>query len=470
MGEASISARLAELSASLTLDSAGEATLRAARLHLLDGVGITVGGSRSEVAAVVRSYRSSLAGGGSAGNAALFAPRSAPSRVDDDAFELGSYAFSENYGDTSLRSVAHPNTVVVPALLAAAKARAVTGQRMLSALIAGYQGMEYLARSLNNGSPRMGHQIRGFRPSASCGAVGAALAVAHAWALPASLCKTAIELACNYGGGLRRHSPGPNSALRVHSGESARGGLTAVLLALAGLEGEDHLLEGPGGFLSAYMADGLDETAQVYLDGDRWAVQDVAFKLHSTAHTLHTALDCILDLQAEQGVRASDIKGMRIAIPAQHATISASKPYRHPLTALEGGGSYPFCAGVVAVSGDYVWPEQLERFLEDPEVARIAKATAVVIDKGQSGLFDEEPGTWPAEVQVETANGALSRHRRVPRGLEVDGALEADVERKFVRLVSRAAPPDHAEELAQALAEVADVPDVYSFLADRLGG
>lgn len=469
MTGASTSERLAELSGSLTPVTAGPAALQAARLHLLDGIGVTIGGSRSPLAEAVRAYRARL-GLGDTG-AAVLAPQSpGPGRPDDDAFCLASYAFSENYGDTSLRSVAHPNTVVVPALLAAARARPVAGSRMLTAVIAGYQAMEYLARSLNNGSPRMGHQIRGFRPSASCGAVGAALAVAHAWDLPRSIAKTAVELACNYGGGLRRAGSGALSALWVQSGESARAGVTAVLLALAGLQGEDHLVEGVGGFLPAYMAEALDPTASVYLDAERWAVMDVAFKLHSTPHTLHTALDCILDLQAEDGLRPSDVEGIRIAIPAQHATISASDGYRHPATAIEGGASYPYATAVVVVGGDYAWPEQLDRFLSDHEVRRIAEATTVVVDAEQSQVFDEEPGTWPAQVEVATAGGRLRRRRRVPRGLDVDAELEGALERKFRRLVSRAVAPADVEALVVALNGVAVAPDIHALLTAAMGG
>ncbi|MDE3205460.1 MAG: MmgE/PrpD family protein [Acidobacteriota bacterium] len=463
----SLSTRFADLSVAAEFSSLPEITRQAARLHWLDGLGVTAGGYASEAGAVARRYLAKVTGSGAERDVLL--PGRDGSRPDDDAFLFGTYAFSENYGDTSLRSVAHPNTVVVPALLAAARSRVVTGERLLAALVVGYQVMEFLARSLNNGSPRMGHQIRGFRPSASAGAVGAAAAVAHAWGLPAATTQTAIEIACNYGGGLRRHAPGPASSIRVHSGESARGGVTAVMLALSGLEGEAGMIEGDGGFLRAYMADAVDSGAEDYLGPDTWAVGDVAFKLHSTAHTLHTALDCLLDL-CEEGLEAESIEQMEIRIPDQHATISAATPYTSPTTAAAAGGSYPFCAGVATVTGDYLWPEQLAGHLGHAEVERIAAATRVVVDSEQSAIFDRDPGTWPATVEVRASGRTWQRGRREPRGLHIDEQLEQDLIRKFVRLASRISSEDQAVSLASSALDIESAPDAFAVLASSTGG
>lgn len=464
-----ISRRLAAVSESTRFNSLAEHTQRAAILHWLDGVGITAGGATSGAGAVARNYLAAVGATGSVDRQTLLDARSGLGRPDDDAFLFGSYAFSENYGDTSLRSVAHPNTVIVPALLAAAKAKPVSGERLLSALVVGYQVMEFLARSLNNGSPRMGHQIRGFRPSASTGAVGAAAAIAHAWALPTETVQAAMEIACNYGGGLRRHGPGPTSSIRVHSGESARGGMTAVLLATSGLVGENTMIEGDGGFLHAYMADALDHDAEIYLGTETWAINDVAFKLHSTAHTLHTALDCILDL-TEQGLRAEQIEEIEIRIPAQHATISASTPYRSPDSAAAASGSYPFSVGVAAVTMDYVWPEQLEAYLGRGEVEGLASRTRVIVDDRQTEIFDREPGTWPASVLVHTASRRILHERREPRGLHIDDRLEQDLIRKFLRLAGRARPAEQAESFASTVMGIRGSNDSYQLLSSTTQG
>lgn len=464
MSEEFVSERLASISVQLDFAKLPDSTRLAATLHWFDGLGVTVGGSVSAAGGVARNYLSEVAGDSSLKPLSPFAPSPMRTRADDDAFLLGTYAFSENYGDTSLRSVAHPNTVVIPAVLAAARARPVPGSKLLSAVVAGYQAMEFLARSLNNGEPRMGHQLRGFRPSASAGAVGAAITVAHAWDLPHDITKAAVEIACNYGGGLRRHGPGPTSSIRVHSGESARGGMTAVLLAANGLEGEGEMIEGSGGFLRAYMADSLDVGAEIYLNDSAWAVEDVAFKLHSTAHTLHTALDCILDL-VRDGVRADKIEEIEILIPAQHATISASTPYSPPRTAAAAGGSYPYCGAVAAVTGDYVWPERLDAYLQDSEVELLADRTKVLIDDRQSDIFDTESGTWPATVTITDSGGSYRRERREPRGLLVDAELERDLTRKFVRLASRTLSETGAERLADKTMRIYEASDSYQFLS-----
>lgn len=465
----SLSEKLTRVVLDCDLDRVASSTVAMAKTHFLDGLGITIAGASTPIGSVARRY---LEFGGRAEVGFLSAHEVLPPSeisgqlaIEDRAFLLGSYAFSENYGDTSLRSVAHPNTVIVPALIAAAAQRVVTGKRMLSGLLVGYQVMEFLARSLNNGTPRMAHQIRGFRPTATCGAAGAAAAIAHVWELDDETTQRAIEAACNYGGGLRRHGTGAQSSIRIQSGEVTRRGVTAVLLAQAGLEGERHMIEGDGGYFSAYQVGELDITASDYLpmNGEsscppRWAVEDVAFKLHCTAHTLATVLDCILDIRMEHAISPGAVSQIELLVPSQHVTISASHHYEPPKNSAEASGSYPFCSGAVLTSGDFMWPDTLSEYLDDESVSRLASLVSINADPDLSAQFDANSGTWPARVTIVAGGKRYVSERTEPFGTVFDDSVNDQVRRKFVRLARR----EFSETIAGDLISVIDTMETLS--------
>jgi len=478
----SISEKLTRVVVDCDLDLVASSTVAMAKSHFLDGLGITIAGASTPIGALARRYlelERRAEPGAVPSLQEILSPteRGNCLALEDQAFLLGSYAFSENYGDTSLRSVAHPNTVIVPALLAAATQRVVTGKRMLSGLLVGYQVMEFLARSLNNGTPRMAHQIRGFRPTATCGAAGAAAAIAHVWELDDETTQRVIETACNYGGGLRRHGTGVASSIRVQSGEVTRGGVTAVLLAQAGLEGERHMIEGDGGFFSAYQVGELDMSASDYLPTSsesfcppRWAIEDVAFKLHCTAHTLATALDCILDIRRDHTISPEAVSQIEILVPSQHVTISASHPYEPPKNSDEASGSYPFCSGAVLITGDFMWPDTLAEYLDDESVRRLASLVSISADPDLSARFDADSGTWPARVTIAASGKRFSSERTEPFGTVFDDSVIDQVRRKFVRLVRRELPDVTVEDLISVIDTMEILGDSYGALSRAAKG
>lgn len=464
-GTRTASQRLAALIGNLDVAQLSQETVAAAAAHLLDGIGITVAGARTPLAGVVRRYLSlgdaqREVGCSSREQRPIPPP---PRDLEDCGFLLGCHAFSLNYGDTSLRSVAHPNTVVVPTILAASQQAEVSGDDAVGALVAGYQALEFAAQTLNNGNPRLGHQLRGFRPTASCGAIGAAATLASLWNLDEDTLAVALELACNAGSGLRRASGrGWLSANNIHSGEAVRAGVQSVLLATCGLLGDDLMFEGPGGFFSAHSGGELDASAKRYLSSGVWAVNDVAFKFHATAHTLHTALDCLLAIQRKHRFAVEEIEHIDVYVPAPHAEISGGPP-RPPRDPREAGSSFSYAAAVVARSIDYAWPSALEAGLRDPAILKLQQRVRLHADETMTRRFEHDaPGSWPAGVEVESRGLSAVHWLDEPIGLPMDDDARQLVDRKFRYLVGHIMPfdvVDAAITLGHELAACSDFTD-----------
>jgi 2-methylcitrate dehydratase PrpD len=478
MTEETTAARLWRRARQVRAEELSERSVESASARLYDALGFMISGSSAPAFAMTKRYLGALGRipqdfvDREGGPEDLFAPRSV--EIDDESYGylLGAPAFIENFGDTSLYSVTHPNTVIIPALLVAARRRELSGARALEAIVAGYQVMEYLARSLNNGLPRMAHQVRGFRPTASCGPAGVAATLALLAGVEDRIAIQAIGIACNLAAGLRRTDAGAAMHMRVHSGEAVRNGAAALGLAIAGIEVEARLIEGAGGFLQAMAGGELDAGAQEYLDEKGpLAIDDVALKLHATPHTLAPGLDCLLDLRREEHDLASSAREVRIYMARAHGAISLEAAATDPeeLDEISALDHLPFCAAIALLSGEVIGTSSPGRFIGDRTALDLARRVRIVIDDQLSEMFDNEPGTWPSRVEVDLADRTLHAERRRPVGVEIDEVTRDALSAKFQANTAWALEADQRRAVLELTSALVDQRDLYGSIREAMG-
>lgn len=428
-----------------------------ATARLLDGLGNIAHGFDAEISKLARAAAPDQPG------AAVAAwPEQAPHyRLDDAGFLLGVYAFSENYCDTGLASVAHLGSIVIPSVLLAAQERTVSGCDLLAAIASGYNVMEYVGATLNGGKPRMAHQIHGFRPTATAGPLAGVAVLARLSGATAADCARAMALACGYGGGLRRSPASPVGAIRIQSGEAIRRAVHTFWLANAGVEAEPRILRLPGGFFPAYAAGDLLDVPLPVAGAERDFLASTSMKLDCTPHTLATLLDATRTLAARHRDRIGEIRSVRVSVPAQHNVISGGgKPF--PVTFAEAVGHVPFCVALALVRGTYLYPAVLEMGLADGAVRRLTERVTLRVDDGLTALFDADARTWPATVEIEFASGAHDEVvMRAPETVEwtADQALRT-AERKVEAILG--VP---AAESAAYFADAVAWPDAWAAIA-----
>src|SRR5688500_18849174 len=109
------------------------------------------------------------------GDAAGYAPAGA-------AMLNGTLAHSLDFDDTHGAASLHPSAPIVPAAFAAAEMAGADGRAVIAAIVAGYETQIRLSLALD---PRA-HYDRGFHPTATCGAFGAADAAGRLLGLDAA--------------------------------------------------------------------------------------------------------------------------------------------------------------------------------------------------------------------------------------------------------------------------------------------
>src|SRR5690606_20530059 len=152
----------------------------------------------------------------------------------------GTTAHSLDFDDTHAAGTLHPGAPVIPAALAAAEMVGADGKTVLAAIVAGYEVTCRLALSLPGGD----HYDRGYLPTATCGAVGAAAAAARVFGLSASQVEDAFGIALSQAAGSLQFLASGAWTKRFQVGWSALNGLTAASLAREGFRGAGEALEG----------------------------------------------------------------------------------------------------------------------------------------------------------------------------------------------------------------------------------
>ena len=155
---------------------------------------------------------------------------------------------SLDFDDTHAKAVVHPGAPIIPAALAAAEMTGASGAETLAAVVAGYEVALRLALALPAGA----HYDRGFHPSATCGAFGAAAAAARVFRLAPSDVASALGIALSQCAGSLQFLANGAWTKRFQVGWAGMAGLVAATLAREGFKGAAEPIEGKHGFLAAY--------------------------------------------------------------------------------------------------------------------------------------------------------------------------------------------------------------------------
>src|SRR5271165_4554724 len=190
-----VTTTLSAFTAAIRLDTLPPEVVGRARTLVLDLVGNIVR-ARHDAESTPAFLAAARALGLAAGNSGVFgdASRYTPSGA---AFLNGALAHSLDFADTHAAGSLHPGATVIPAALAAGEMAGASGADVLAAIVAGYEVTCRIALALPAGE----HYNRGFHPTATCGAFGAAAAASRVFGLSADDVASALGIALSQSAG-----------------------------------------------------------------------------------------------------------------------------------------------------------------------------------------------------------------------------------------------------------------------------
>jgi 2-methylcitrate dehydratase PrpD len=451
---APLARRLAEELAAMRDGTLPAAVLARAQVLLRDYVGVTVGGAGEPSSRAVRDGLQIL--GQDATGTVLGTTLRLP--APQAALANGAAAHALEMDDTHLGGSIHLGATVFSAALAAAELRAAGRDAVLRAAVAGYEVAARLAMALRPAA----HYRRGFHPTGTCGAFGAAAAAGLLFGLDVPGLTTALGIAGSQAAGSMEFLADGAWTKRFHPGWAACAGLHAAALAGAGFAAPATIFEGRFGTLHAYSD---DADAGALLGADGYELCRTGIKPHACCRYAQGPIDATLALRAAHRLTPAAVTRVEVgvlaaAIPIVCEPLAAK---RRPGSVVDAQFSLPFAIAVALERGVASPDEFVPATFEDARVRALMDRVVPVPDPELDTVY---PRAWPSWVRITLDGGRVVEQRiEHPRGDPENFPEEAELDAKFRTLAARTVDTVAIGRTADALARFATATRADSLLA-----
>ena len=431
--------RIADFALQTLTDGVPDDVLTAARLHLLDAVG--VGMAASTVADNATWSRAatpgdaSLLGGGTAEAGAA-------------AMINGALVHALEYDDTHIGSVVHGSAFAAPLALAVAQLCDATGRDLIRAYITAWE----VAIRIGLAGPGA-FQAKGFQVTSIGGAIGAAAAASQILGLDRQQTISAIGIAGGQASGTLAFLADGAMSKALNPGWAARTGIEAARLAAAGMTGPESVLESRFGVMNAF-GNGSDDLGRHLADlGDYWFLTEAAFKLYPCCHYIHPFLEAVEQVMAK-GIAAENIVNLTAFVPPPAAPL-VCEPWerrQEPATGYDGKWGLAFCMALMFVQGRV----DVASFETPPPEDVVMLARKMVWQPMRDHGF---PARFAARIEIDTGQGVVAAEVTQVRGAPDRPVDPADIVAKFTGNARRRLDGTRVQQLMDIILNIDTIPE-----------
>ena len=430
-----------------THESVPRATLNRAEDCILDAIGAALGGRHMRSTSAVEATMSARAGAGRA--TVWFSERSCDPISAATINAMAATALDVDDGHR--QAAGHPGAAVVASALAAAEHMGSSMSDMLAATVVGYEAAVRVALAR-----RPEHHTS--TVSGRWSGVGAAAVLGRLNGLPVEIMAQALLIAEQHAprAASAKHHGFAGSDVKEAIAWSVHTGLYAVELARAGFTG----------YPLTFDQDVLYDPDVLCRDLDRFdAIDGLFFKPYACCRWIHSAIDGLLRIMADNGLEADGIDSVTVRTFDQAVGLGNHiAPENEPQAQF----SIPFCLGAVAVRGASSLIPMDPALLEDKQVCDFARRVSVLPDTGMNEQF---PVKAPAIVEIMAAGKALRTCVDAAFGDPSNPMRRGDLQEKFRRLARGRIAKDREDRLIAALDRIEESASkpVRRVLADLHG-
>ncbi len=345
-----------------------------------------------------------------------------------------------DFDDTHARAI-HPSAPVLPALMAYAEWRPITGKELIHAFVLGVEAEERVGLSV---FPE--HYAIGWHITGTAGVFGAAAAAGRLLGLDKRQMCWALGIAATQAAGLREMFGSMCKSL--HPGRAAQNGLLAALLAAKNFTSSEQAIEAPRGF--AHVTSTRFDPDVITRDlGGRYEILSNMYKPYACGLVVHAAIDGCIELTREHGLVPEDIERVELTVSPLVLELTGK---RSPRSGLEGKFSVYHAAAVGIIHGAAGEAQFSDAVVRDPRVIALRERVFAAEDRAI--------GRTEARVAMRLRDGRrLEQHVAHALGTLERPMSDADLEAKFRGLVEGILPERRIGELIAACWSVESLED-----------
>ena len=374
--------------------------LAAARRLVLDGLAVAIAGTREHAIRLLIDHH--LEQGGSTDATVL----GDGARVGTVAAAVVNGAAMHVLDFEPMWSPAnHALSTTLPAVLALAERRDVSGRELVTALVKGIEMQGWIRHASRQWEA--GELI--FPPPGVVGPLGAAVAAGHLLGLDAGQTANALGIAASRSGGLMANVGTMTKSL--HCGQAAGAGLEAALLAKRDFTANPDIFGAPRGLAEAFSPDFVDADLLGFGPPFRVVEPGFAIKLFPCQYGTHFGITAGLSVRAEIADPAA-IVAVRLTAP-----VMAYVDRPRPATGLDGKFSLQYTLAAALLDARVDLATFTDARLARADMQRMLRLVELTMSNSIVGSFEEMHVT----VEVDLADGTML-HRRCDGPIGMWGA------------------------------------------------
>ena len=382
--------QLVDYATAITFERIPRAAIDAARLRIIDTLGVLIGGFSDESCAMARA----LAAETPHANGATIIGTRTKTTLDMAAFVNATTARCAEMTDTYHAhgsAGGHPSDMITP-LLAVAEHTHASGRDFITAVVLAYEIYLRFSDVFPN---------RDFDHTNFC-CLGTAVAAGRLFGLTPEQLSQCISMAVVPNVSLRQARMGHQSIWRAAaSGQAGRAGVFAAQLARIGMEGASMPFEGAAGWCDHVARQRITLPD---IDFANLKVTQSRFKYRPSSGN---TIACVL--AAERIAPLKDVAGVeRVTVETYRKAVDTSGIGEHnanPTTRESADHSIPYLVAATLLDGTVTPSSFSKAKLGNPQLRELMRKIEVVEDAQLSARSEHEPRYGLARVRVFTRSG-----------------------------------------------------------------
>ena len=350
---------LAEYIVGLSYTDLDDRTIEMTKLSVLDWLGVGMRGAYESPSLIASEVLKSQAPDG---NATVLGKTSWKTSALFASLLNGISSHSLDMDDVHNSSQSHLGVAVIPAALAVAESiKNVSGKDFITAVVAGYEVMGRVGRSV------MPEAYYYWHTTGTAGTFGAAAAAGKLMGLDVGQMVFCLGSAGTQAAGLFEFLKDGTNSKTLHAGKAAFNGVLAAQLSQKGFSAAYAILEGEKGFLNA-----MTKNPKPYLLienlGEDIMMKENSFKPYACCRWCHSAINAVLDIRAAYALKLEKIHSIKIRTIDTGLDITDNI---NPQTVYGCKFSIQYCVATALKYGHVGVDDFTEKCMYDPDIRHL---------------------------------------------------------------------------------------------------